>query len=293
MEIGNITINEKIFERHSLPIKILRIIAVPVLNNIPKGFLKKIARASSKDAFNIVGSVGSTHALEVMYGRHSRKLFSRGVLQGIADFFWHHVISQLKAVRNRLKIVEIALEEELSKRIDGGENEINILTVGGGSCRAIIHTISRLAKKHPKIKIKVTNIDKDARAIELGKKISTDFAVDNCFKWINDSAFNISSLIPENSMDIVEMVGLLDYFDYEKGKNVLTQINNVLKQNSCFIVANVYPNSEIKFVENVGWPRMCYRTKEDFIKLIKDSGFSKLETIIEPLRVHIIGLAKK
>jgi hypothetical protein len=220
-------------------------------------------------------------------------LLSRGILQGIADFVWHHVISQLKAVRNRLKIVEIALEDELLKRIKNGQSKIDILTVGGGSCRAIIHTVNRLLKNHPEININITNIDRDARAIELGKKISEEFNVDNCFNWINDSASNISNLIPENSMDIVEMVGLLDYFDYEKGKDILTQINNVLKEDSYFIVANVYPNPEVRFVENVGWPKMCYRTKEDFIKLIKDSGFSKLETIIEPLRVHIIGLAKK
>ncbi len=293
MEIRNITINPKKFEAHNFLIKILRIIAIPILNNIPKVFLKKMAGASSKDASKIIGNVGSTHALEVMYSRHSRKLLSRGILQGIADFVWHHVISQLKAVRNRLKIVEIALEEELSQKIKNGQTEISILTVGGGSCRAIIHTVSRLLKKHPEINIKVTNIDKDARAIELGKKISGEFNVNNYFNWINDSASNIKDLIPESSMDIVEMVGLLDYFDYEKGKNILTQINNTLREDSYFIVANVYPNSEIKFVENVDWPKMCYRTKEDFIKLIKDSGFSKLETTIEPLRVHIIGLARK
>ncbi len=77
MEIGTKTINNKIFEKHSLPIKILRIIAVPILNNIPKDFLKNMARKSSHDAFKIVGNVGSTHALEVMYGWYSRKLFFR------------------------------------------------------------------------------------------------------------------------------------------------------------------------------------------------------------------------
>ena len=54
-----------------------------------------------------------------MYTRYDRRLFSRGILQGLADLFWHHCISQPKAIRNRLKLVEINLEE--------GEKELGIL----------------------------------------------------------------------------------------------------------------------------------------------------------------------
>lgn len=282
------------FETHSLVTKILRVVIVPLINNLPSSILKKMAGESSHDAFRILNNVGKTHALEVMYSRHNRKLFSRGILQGMADFIWHHVISQLKAIRNRLKIVEHSLEEEITLKINKGETSIDILTVGGGSCRAIIHSVDRLLKKYPKIKIKVTNVDKDANAIELGKKISTDFGVTNVFKWINDSAFNVKDIVPKNSFDIVEMVGLLDYFDYEKGKNALTQIYDSLRIGGLFIVANIYPNSEMKFVENVGWPKMCYRNKDDFIKVITGSGFSKkLNIIFEPLMVHIVGLTRK
>src|SRR3989344_4750596 len=157
------------FETHNFLIKIIRAFFVPLINN-----------------------VRSAHALEVMYSRHQRRLFSRGIVQGIADFFWHHVISQLKAIRNRLKIVEDNIEKELADSINSGKEEIQILTVGGGSCRAIIHTVSRLKDKYPKTKIKVTNIDKDPKAIELGAKIAEAFDVGSSFNWINDDAPNIN-----------------------------------------------------------------------------------------------------
>lgn len=293
MEIETYTVNGSGFERHNIFTKILCLISVPVINNIPNKLLKKMAGASSHDAFRILNSVGSTHALEVMYNRHERHLFSRGILQGMADFFWHHVISQLKAVRNRLKIVETSLEKEVEERIRKNQKVINILTIGGGSCRAIIHSVSRLLKKYPEAKILVTNIDKDSKAIELGKKIADVFNVSKCFNWIHESAFNTKNLVQKNSFDIAEMVGLLDYFDYEKGREVLTQIYISLKESGLLIVANVYPNREMKFVEKVGWPKMHYRTKDDFVKLIKDSGFSKLKIFFEPLKIHIVGVTKK
>lgn len=284
----------KNLETHSLIVKLIRIFSVPLLNNLPSGLLKKIAKASSRDANKIVKHAGSTHALEVMYTRHHRSLFSRGILQGLADWFWHHCLAQLKAIRNRLKIVEENIEKEILKKISVGQNEIALLTVGGGSARAIIQSISRLQKQHPHVKIKVINIDKDQGAIELGKNTSVQFGLEEVFTWINESAFNIQSLVSDNSIDIVEMVGLLDYFSNEKGVKVMRQINNVLKNDGLFIVANVYPNSEVKFVSKIGWPQMYYRLPQDIESLLRQANFLKeLTIILEPLKVHLIALTRK
>ena len=284
----------KKFETHNIFVKILRLILVPIINNLPNSLLRKIANSSSHDANTILNTVGSTHALEVMYTRYQRRLLARGLFQGIADFFWHHIISQLKAVRNRLEIVEESLEAELTKKISNGEKEIKILTVGGGSCRAIIHTASRLLQKYSGVKIEITNIDKDPKVIKLGQQIAETFNVAESFNWINGNASKISELVPENSVDIVEMVGLMDYFNQDKAVNILGQIHNTLKDGGFLIIANIQPNSEMKFVKNVGWLDMYYRTREDFSKIIHGAGFSKeLKIIFEPLKIHIIGLARK
>lgn len=54
----------------------------------------------------------------------------------------------------------------------------------------------------------------------MGKKLAKEFGLYNKFKWINDLAQNIEFLIDKNSIDIVEMVGLLDYFRDEKAKYI-------------------------------------------------------------------------
>lgn len=251
-------------------------------------------KSSSKDAGDVVKKSASAHALEIMYTRHHRHLFSRGILQGIADLFWHHIVSQAKALRNRLKIVENILEQEIKNLLNPEQKEVNILSVAGGSLRAVIHAIDKIHKQNIKHKIRVTNVDKNESVIELGRALAKKFAVDDKFIWINDKATNIKSLIPPESVDIIEMVGLLDYFSEEKGIEVISQIYNSLKNNGIFIVGNIYHNSEMLFVKKAGWPQMYYREPQDIEKILKASGFIKEPLIIfEPLKVHMIIIARK
>lgn len=286
--------NSKNLENHSVITKIIRIASVPLMNNLPSALVQKAMKRTSKDAGAVVDHGGSTHALEGMYMRHHRKIFSRGILQGIADLFWHHCISQPKALRNRLKIVEKTLEEEILRVINHKSQEtISILNVGGGSSRAIIHSIDKLLKRGVKHNIEVVNIDKSEKAIGLGKEISQKFNLHHVFKWINDDARNIKNHIADSTIDVAEMVGLLDYFSHEKGVEVVSQIYNTLEDNGLLIIANVHPNSEVEFIRKTGWPKMFYRKPAELNKIIKESGFKDAIIIFEPLKCHIIAVARK
>jgi len=103
----------KNLEKHNLFVKFVRIFTVPILNSLPANFLQVFMKTSSYDAEVVLENVGSAKALEVMYGRYRRNIFSRGAMQGFADLFWHHFVSQPKGVRNRLKIVENNLDKEI------------------------------------------------------------------------------------------------------------------------------------------------------------------------------------
>lgn len=282
------------FETHNLVTKTIRVFSVLILNNLPSSILKKIMKTTSRDAGSVVKHVGSAHAMEIIYTRHHRSLFSRGFFQGLADLFWYNCVSQPKALRNRLKIVEEKLEKEIRNKITNGQKNVGILTIGGGSARAIVHSIDKLLQRENGLNIEITNIDKDLSAIELGKQIAHKFGLLDKFKWVNDSARNISSRIPRNSIDIAEMVGLLDYFSDEKSLETFKQVHQTLKEGGLFIVANIHPNNEMNFVEHIGWPKMYYRKADDLLSLLNQAGFDKEPLLIfEPLRVHIIALVRK
>jgi len=274
-------------EKHPFLIRLFRVISVPVLNLIPARALQRLIKRSSRYGSNVIDRPGTTHSLEAMYTKEDKE--SR-----MSDSFWHNVVSQPKAVRNRLKIVELILEKEIQELKNKKLTEIQIYNIGGGSSRAIIKAVNNETNKS-EIKIKVTTLDKDASALELGNLIAKKYQLDHLFTWIEDDARNIDKMLIPDSGDIVEMVGLLDYFNYEASVNLIKQIYRLLKPGGLFIVANVHPNPESKFVENVGWPKMYYKTTDEMNKILRESGFDEknIDLHIEPLKVHVIALARK
>lgn len=280
-------------EKHNFITTVLRLLVVPLLNSLPSSLIRRVMHRSSRDASTVIQTAGSTRALEVMYTRHSRHLFERGVLEGIADAFWHHVVSQPKALRNRLRIIEDTLTEELSSLLQGEQAKVTVLSIGGGSARALIQTISRFSVES-RSQVKVINIDKSADAINIGRNIAARFNLGNMFEWIVGDARDVKIFIPECSVDVVEMVGLLDYFSFEKGVEVISQVHRCLKQGGLFFVANVTPNKEMRFVEKTGWPHMHYRQPAEIAHILRVSGFiNPPNLILEPLKVHAIATVRK
>lgn len=275
-------------EKHNFLIKLARIFTVPLLNALPASLIQKMMRKSSHDAATVVAKGGSTHALEAMYTRYHRGLFSRGFLQGVADLFWHHFVSQPKALRNRLHIVQSLLEQEIRAEA----KPIFILSIAGGSARSLISTLVKLRSEDFQHKVRVVVLDKDETALEVGKRISVSAGIGDCFQWIHGNANETASLLPDMQFDIVEIVGLLDYFDTERVLRLLGTILPIMRTNGVLLVANVVPNSEIPFVHKTGWPSMHYRTADNFAQMIEGGGFTVHDTITEPLGVHAVILAR-
>ena len=290
----NKRIIEKIaLERHTPIEKLVRLFSVPVLNAMPSNILRTAMRISSHDAASVVKHGGSTLALEGMYTRRHRSIFSRGIFQGIADLFWHHFVSQPRALRNRLRIVESLVEGEIENRHKNGE-PILILNLGGGSSRALLHVVKKLNLRKDGSEIKITNIDKDARAIELSKKLAEENGLRKVFNWIEGDVRNVVPTLEDSSADIIEMVGLLDYFSRTDGIELMKEIRRVLKPGGLYVVANVHPNPEVPFVHKTGWPKMYYRNTEEIDLMLKRSGFTDpMSILLEPLGIHIIAEARK
>lgn len=271
-------------EKHNFLIKLVRVFTVPLLNAFPAPLIQKMMRKSSHDAATVVAKGGSTHALEAMYTRYHRSLFSRGIMQGTADLFWHHLISQPKSLRNRLIIVQSLLEKEIRAR----NAPVSILSIAGGSARSLISTLATVRSEHFPHAVHVVVLDKDETALEVGERIAASASVGDCFEWIHGNANETASLLPNRQFDIVEIVGLLDYFDAERVLRLLNNIRVVMKTDGALLVANVSPNEEQPFVRKTGWPPMYYRTALNFAHLIKNAEFVVRDTITEPLGVHTV-----
>jgi SAM-dependent methyltransferase len=279
----------KKLEKHPLLVRFLRLFTVPILNIIPPRIIKKIVVKSSPYGAKVLEKPGTTHSLETMYTKGYFN--SAGIIKNLSNFFWHNVVSQPKAVRNRLRIIEDILESELKQQIINGES-IHIYNLGGGSSRAIITTVSKFSVHNL---VTVTTIDRDAKALQKGREIAKEYNVGSLFNWVQGDVREIDKFIDPNSAEIIEMVGLLDYFDFPNSIELIKKIYSKLKPGGVFIVANVHPNPESQFVQNVGWPKMHYKTTDELAQILHQSGFNEeyISLSYEPLLVHLIAVARK
>ncbi len=283
-------------EKHSILTLGIRIFTVPILNMLPGSFIKKIMRRSSRDASDVIASSGSTQSLEVMYKRSFQKS-SKWTLKYMANTFWHTVVSQPKALRNRLKITKSAIDHNVLSIISNpseqhATNPIRILSIAGGSSRSTIQVVADLKNNGVTHEIEVFTIDKDQAALDIGKQLAMDAGVSSNFNWICGNANRVGTLIHDKRFDIIEIVGLIDYFDDERTIRLMKVARDVLYKGGIIVAANVMPNSEVPFVHKMGWPKMIYRTHKDLEMLLEKSGFTKTEIITEPLKVHCIAIAK-
>lgn len=278
------------YETNSIARRILNFFLIPILNSLPERsrfFLKK----THESAREIIDNATTHRALEVLYGHNSANV-AGNLTQRLFKFIWLST-NNSKAVRNRLKLVRREVENQIKTLLRLGR-PIKILSVASGSSRAIIEAINSIRfESEPDMSI--TFVDKNQDAIEYSKELSKDHKYFSKFEWFNMTAGNFFCERQDKRFTIVEMVGLIDYFDNEKAVRIFASIFNSLEPGGILITANIDNNAERKFVTKaVGW-NMIYRSASQLADLLTLSGFSsdKLRIYYEPQMIHSVIVATK
>lgn len=278
-------------ENNSLFRNIFNIFFIPILNSLPKDF-KKIIKKTNNAASVVIENATTHKALEVLYSKGD--LFS---FKGLGNRFFKYVwfnLENTKGVRNRLKFVKREISNHL-KQISKIDKEINIISIASGSSRAVVEVVQNEEYLRD-TKLSLTFLDKSEHAIDYSKNLSTKIShLPIKLEWIHGTVGSFLSNPPEKKFDIVEIVGLLDYFDDKKTEEVFRGIYNILQDGGILITANICHNKEEKFVTKIiDWP-MIYRSPDELANLVYAGGFdyNKMKVFYEPLKIHGIVVAKK
>jgi len=281
------------YETNNIAKKTFNVIFIPILNYLPERFVVFIKK-SNKGAKKVVENATTHMALEVLYNKGLADK-SEGPIGRLFLTLWFN-INNAKAVRNRLKLVKREFKKALFAKSET-KDYIHILSIASGSARAIIEVLSDpdVIDKIDRDLISVTFVDKNPRAIEYSKELSRNVPNYN-FNWVNDSAGNFFKKYGfKEKFDIIEIVGLLDYFDDEKVVQIFHSIYKNLRKGGVVIAANINHNSERKFVtKTIGW-RMIYRSIKDLASLLNKAGFlfDNMDAYYEPLKIHSVVIAGK
>ncbi|MFA6554086.1 MAG: class I SAM-dependent methyltransferase family protein [Candidatus Paceibacterota bacterium] len=284
--------NDLTYETNGYLRRFFNSICIPVLNILPPKS-NTLIRKSHKSVDEVVDNATTHKALELLYKKGHKK-HSKSWPQKVMHKLWFGT-NNSKAVRNRLQLVKRELRNTLMT-LKQKDTPISILSIASGSARAVIESIVETNSMDKKISI--IFLDKNPEALEYSKRLSEEHNLtsnSNCnLTWINGTAETFLRSVQDNKFDIVEMVGLLDYFIDEKAVSVFRNIKNVLNGSGIFITANISHNQEEKFLTDViGW-KMIYRSAEELGGLLLEAGFNEREIQLyyEPLEIHVVSVAK-
>lgn len=274
------------YERMSWLSRVFNFVWIMIATLLPYNLSHKLLIQSKKAEIIKIHST-QYRALEEMY------TFKGGVFRGWGRFFDYIWLTQRnpRALRNRLQLFEKILKDEILQRHSSGK-VINVLSLGSGSARGVVESIANLKEKN--ISVKALLIDKDINAIQYSKQLSKDFNVhdriDQRQICIKDSYETIKSFNP----DIIEMVGILDYFKDERVVRVLNNLFDTVASGTTVITANINKNLEERFVaKTVQW-KMVHRRPKEFYNVLRQTKFKdNFDIIYEPLMVHGVAILKK
>jgi hypothetical protein len=278
------------YECHNCVSQIFRVPALLFLNLLPTKLSRAIFLAFTSpngDTPTVISSVATYKALEVMYTFPTRRA---GGETGIADFFWEHFLSNARAIRNRLLLVErelLTAINETSRR----KGKVCLLSLGSGSARAVLEVASLLSHEPP---IRIKLIDVSRQAIGYSQELARSLNLDH-IEWHRGSVENLERYCNGFHPDVVELVGLLDYISEDKAVNLISKIYKALSAGGWLIAGNIRGNLEAPFVSKViGWS-LIYREPHELVDLVTKAGFSAehVRIVYEPLRIHGLAICRK
>ncbi len=264
---------------------------VPLLNAIPVWLRWPIQK--THPAANIFVKDAMTYrALEVAYtGGVDHP--SRSALERFFYTVWFETANVL-AVRNRLRLVKRELRTALKDAFLRQE-KVRLLSIAAGSARAVIEAVAETGNAKNK-NLSLVFLDKDRTALEYSTILVKKFGIECPVEWTDVTLGTyLKNSKGVNTFDIVEMVGLLDYFDNERAVEIFNRIYDVLNPAGKYITGNIIAHAEKPLLTRfAGW-NVIYREPEEFLSLLTRSHFGKhtILVYVEPHRIHAISVAEK
>lgn len=211
-------------------------------------------------------------------------------LEGLATRLWIEKMENRQAVSNRKKIVTNLLVKSFFK-LAVENDEIRVVSVASGSAQAVLEAMEECRG----LNIEAVFVDIEKGALEKAEELSEKYGLNGKVTFIRGTPKKLEEICSKFRPHLIEMVGFLDYQEYNRAVKLINQVYKCLEDGGIYITCNINYNREKIFLDWVLlWP-MVYRNKDEFVKLLIEGGFSpdNIQVIYEPFKIHGIGICKK
>lgn len=255
-----------------------------LVGSLPLRLGALIPLLTSIDFWKVVGYAGiqkrTDAAIRVLYQYQVRPW---RLLWGAGDHLWQNSYN-CRSVRSRGMLVQAALEllcgHLLKKQVgenNNNNNKLVIVSLGSGSAEQLLQGVcaNGFANYEPKVDL----VDIDPRALKAAYSNACGMGLNKIVEINNITIGNYFEKTAPDSVDIVEMVGLADYFNDEKIERYFSGVNNILKKDGYFTGANISSREEHAYAHGAAcWPKMYYRTEKELLEMLNEAGFDDIWT---------------
>lgn len=205
-----------------------------------------------------------------------------------------------QAVRNRLRITFREVLNELCRLWESRQpgQKICVLSLACGSAQATIEALAVFLAAYVEARgnVELHLVDRSGSSLLRATHLARVRGVDGYVSMYTQDVKSFLAAQPNNSWDMVEMVGFLDYRPMKSAVAICAQIQRVLKPGAMFISAHIGP-SLWSFVVRwvINWPMLIRRAIPEYRNILLQAGFAESEVDIkdEPHRIHPVGVCRK
>lgn len=209
--------------------------------------------------------------------------------------FWRYWIINVSAIRNRLELVQDRLLGAIMHmaQSDTAIKSIRILGVACGSARGVLTVTAQLKQRG--IRCEVTIIDAYRDSLNFYGDLAEKFGIADQITFKRCNPVKFMRDCQGGQFDVVEMVGILDYFPELDALDIVQDAANILTVGGFLIIGNVKNNLEHWFLERIVNWQMIYRTPKQLASLLLAANLNstRCAVVYEPLEIHGIAMATK
>lgn len=189
-----------------------------------------------------------------------------------------------QSVRNRYRQVV-----KLYEQFGGGRT----LSIACGSAQPIIHALHDLKARGQGEKTKLILTDVREESLALAFKRAEQAGVADCVNCERISFLRLTDHFINQSFDVVEACGILDYLADDRAIVLIKFALNALSDQGQIIISNMNRTRAANLLLKMyNWP-IIYRTPEEFGQLIIKASGKNIKIYVEPWGIHLVATATR
>jgi len=195
------------------------------------------------------------------------------LLWGLGDHLWL-MSYNCRSVRSRGIFTRQAISFLLGTVEKENRTKLTVVSLGSGSASQMLHGVTDNHSNSDEIHLIL--VDNDLKALERGRKNARCLGIEDIIACRETTVGRFLEEVEPTSINLIEMVGLTDYFDDQRFHRYLHGIYNALTKGGYLLGSNISSNEEADYAHKVAcWPQMYYRPKEEIVESIEKAGFKK------------------